>query len=304
MFVFFCVVFILYVWFAKPLDIGSALWIATTSARFSLAMTGMHTMAIRDRRFDEMYGRMVFAPTRDACNASLLFPSISFISFIFPLMSHPLIDIQHLTWTYPDAKKPLFADFTMKVEQGEFCFLVGKSGAGKTTLVKFLLRQLTPPTKMIFFNKEDIARFSRREVQAYRSRIGVVFQDFKLIDWMTVEENILFPVTIHASPSESYRTHMDHLITMLWLQDRLRAFPPQLSGWERQRAAIARALILSPKLLIADEPTGNIDDESARQIADKFVQLHKEWYTILFITHDSELKSYIEQQTTTRTVQL
>jgi cell division transport system ATP-binding protein len=130
-------------------------------------------------------------------------------------MSHPLIDMQHLTWTYPDATSPIFDNFSMKLEQGEFCFLVGKSGAGKTTLVKFLLRQLRPPTKMIFFNKEDIARFSRSEVQAYRSRIGVVFQDFKLIDWMTVEENILFPVTIHESTTQSYNEHKKHLIEML-----------------------------------------------------------------------------------------
>lgn len=121
---------------------------------------------------------------------------------------------------------------------------------------------------------------------------------------MTVEENILFPVTIHEPTTQSYNEHKHHLIEMLWLHDRLHAFPPQLSGGERQRAAIARALILSPKLLIADEPTGNIDDESARQIADKFVQLHQEWWTILFITHDRELKTYIEQKTTTRTVQL
>ena len=234
----------------------------------------------------------------------LRFTSISFTSFFFPLMSHPLIDMQHLTWTYPDATTPIFDNFSMKLEQGEFCFLVGKSGAGKTTLVKFLLRQLRPPTKMIFFNKEDIARFSRGEVQSYRSRIGVVFQDFKLIDWMTVEENIAFPLTIHGIQWVEHETHKKHLVEMLWLWDRLKAFPPALSGWERQRVAIARALILSPKLLIADEPTGNIDDESARQIADKFVQLHKEWYTILFITHDRELKSYIETQTVTRTVQL
>lgn len=130
-------------------------------------------------------------------------------------MSHPLIDIQHLTWSYPDATKRIFDNFSMKVEKGDFCFLVGKSGAGKTTLVKFLLRQLCPPTKMIFFNKEDIARFSDREVQAYRSRIGVVFQDFKLIDWMTVEENMSFPLTLHASDSQDIQAHKDYLIEML-----------------------------------------------------------------------------------------
>jgi cell division transport system ATP-binding protein len=127
----------------------------------------------------------------------------------------PLIDIQHLTWQYPREDQLIFNNFSLKLHAGEFCFLTGKSGAGKTTLVKFLLRQLTPPTKMIFFNKEDIARFSRSEVQAYRSRIGVVFQDFKLIDWMTVGENITFPLTIHGQRKEDYQNHIAHLIQLL-----------------------------------------------------------------------------------------
>ena len=127
----------------------------------------------------------------------------------------PLIDIQHLTWQYPREEQLIFDNFSMKLHQGEFCFLTGKSGSGKTTLVKFLLRQLTPPTKMVFFNKEDVARFSRREVQAYRSRIGVVFQDFKLIDWMTVGENITFPLSIHGQKKEEVQAHIDHLIQLL-----------------------------------------------------------------------------------------
>lgn len=192
----------------------------------------------------------------------------------------------------------------MQVHQGEFCFLVWKSGSGKTTLVKFLLRELTPPTKMLFFNKEDIARFGRKEVQAYRSRIGVVFQDFKLIDWMTVEENILFPLVVHGLQSEAYIAHKEHLLDLLGLTHREKAYPAQLSGGERQRVAIARALIMHPKLIIADEPTGNIDDEAAQQIADKFIALHQEGYTILFITHDRGLQQYIEQQTITRVIYL
>jgi cell division transport system ATP-binding protein len=142
----------------------------------------------------------------------------------------PLIDIQHLTWQYPREDQLIFDNFSLKLHQGEFCFLTGKSGAGKTTLVKFLLRQLTPPTKMIFFNKEDIARFSRTEVQAYRSRIGVVFQDFKLIDWMTVGENIMFPLTIHGQRKEEYQAHIDHLMHLLGLGHREQAYPAQLSG--------------------------------------------------------------------------
>lgn len=141
----------------------------------------------------------------------------------------PLIDIQHLTRKYPCEEQLIFDNFSMKLHAGEFCFLTGKSGAGKTTLVKFLLRQLTPPTKMVFFNKEDIARFGRKEVQAYRSRIGVVFQDFKLIDWMSVGENITFPLAIHGQRKEEYAAHIDHLMQLLGLGSRVQAYPPQLS---------------------------------------------------------------------------
>lgn len=219
-------------------------------------------------------------------------------------MSHPLISIQHLTRHYPREEQLIFDNFSLDLYAGEFCFLTGKSGSWKTTLVKFLLRQLTPPTKMIFYNKEDIARFSRAEVQEYRSHIGVVFQDFKLIDRMTVGENIIFPLTIHGQRQEDNQAHLDHLLQLLGLWHRQQAYPEQLSGGERQRVAIARALVMHPKLIIADEPTGNIDDEAAQQIADKFVMLHSEGYTILFITHDRLLQTYIEQQTTTRTIHL
>lgn len=157
---------------------------------------------------------------------------------------------------------------------------------------------------MIFFNKEDVARFTRQEVQAYRSRIWVVFQDFKLIDRMTVYENITFPLSIHGQKKVDHQDHITHLIELLWLGHRVQAYPAQLSGGERQRVAIARALVMHPKLIIADEPTGNIDDEAAQHIADKFVALHQEWYTILFITHDRQLQTYIEQRTKTRIIHL
>lgn len=216
----------------------------------------------------------------------------------------PLIDIQHLTRSYPRSQKLIFDNFSMQLHTGEFCFLVGKSGSGKTTLVKFLMRQLNPPKKMIFFNKEDVARFTSTEVQSYRSRIGVVFQDFKLIDWMTVSDNISYPLRIHGKTLASEQQHSDHLLKLLWLEGRKDAYPPQLSGWERQRVAIARALVMHPKFIIADEPTGNIDDEAAYQIADTFIELHKEGYTVLFITHDRELQKYIESRTIARTILL
>lgn len=215
-----------------------------------------------------------------------------------------LIDIQHLTWHYPDDQQLIFNNFSLQVHTGDFCFLVGKSGSGKTTLVKFLMRQLTPPIKMIFFNKEDIARFSRTEVQAYRSRVGVVFQDFKLIDWMTVRENIIYPLKLHQQGIGPATDYLNHLLELLKLTHRKHAYPAQLSWGERQRVAIARALVLHPKFVIADEPTWNIDDEAARVIADTFIKLHQEGNTILFITHDRNLQAYISSQTATRQVSI
>ena len=215
-----------------------------------------------------------------------------------------LIDIQHLTWHYPDGTQLIFDNFSLQVHSGDFCFLVGESGAGKTTLVKFLIRQLTPPTKTIFFNKEDIARFTSNEVQGYRSRIGVVFQDFKLIDRMTVWENITYPLKLHRQDPKQEEAYLHHLMELLNLTHRKDAYPAQLSWWERQRVAIARSLVLHPKFVIADEPTWNIDDEAARVIADTFIKLHQEENTILFITHDHNLQEYIGEQTKTRQVSI
>lgn len=236
---------------------------------------------------------------------SVLQPSpVSFLFIIDLMTAIPLIDIQHLTWKYPDAPTNIFTNFSMKLYPGDFCFLVWKSGAGKTTLVKFLMRQLTPPKKMLFFNKEDIARFGPSEVQQYRASIGVVFQDFKLIEWMNVWDNIVYPLRLKNKSVRAELTYLSHLLQLLWLDGRKDAYPQQLSGWERQRVAIARALVMHPKFLIADEPTGNIDDEAAKLIADKFIALHQEWNTILFITHDQTLQAYIAEHTKTRTVSI
>jgi cell division transport system ATP-binding protein len=209
-------------------------------------------------------------------------------------MSSPIIEIHNLTWSYPWSSQLIFDNFSFELDQGDFCFLVGKSGSGKTTLVKFLLRQLVPPLKTIFYHKEDIARFSSDEVQNYRRNLGVVFQDYKLIETMTVWENITYPLIIdNIDPIEKYE-FLEGILKIVWLSEKQHIPCQLLSGWEKQRVSIARSLASDPAFIIADEPTGNLDRDNSKQIADSMITLHKQGHTILFITHDQKLIEYIK----------
>jgi cell division transport system ATP-binding protein len=175
-------------------------------------------------------------------------------------------------------------------------FLVGKSGTGKTTLVKFLLWQLTPPTKTIFFRKEDIARFSSKETQDYRRKLGVIFQDYKLLETMTVWENVTYPLIIDGiDPIEQY-DRVEWILSKLGLSDKKITSCQMLSWGEKQRVSIARSLVSNPEFIIADEPTGNLDRNNSQIIADTMIDLHTQWHTILFITHDQRLMEYISKK--------
>ena len=140
-----------------------------------------------------------------------------------------LIDIHGLTRAYPRTQEHIFDHLTVTIEKNDFCFIVGKSGVGKTTLVKFLIRQLTPPTKMMFHKKEDIARFDLTEVQAYRRNIGVVFQDFKLIEWKNVAENISYPLEIAGIPRQEREEKVDTILELLGMSDKKKTKIPLLS---------------------------------------------------------------------------
>lgn len=208
----------------------------------------------------------------------------------------PLIRIQWLDWKYPKAPKNTLNDVNFELTKGSFCFVVWKSGVGKTTLTKFLLRQLKPPKGTMFHHRDDIARYSAREVQKYRRKIWVVFQDCKLLDWKTVRENILYPLEIDWASKKVQEEKLQTILSMLHLTDKEHVLPALLSWWEKQRVAIARALIRNPEFLVADEPTGNIDHEASRMIADTCIDINKQWTTILFITHDLSLIDYVKQK--------
>jgi len=211
-------------------------------------------------------------------------------------MMLPLIEIENLKWWYETSYKFLFNNFSFKLYERDFLVLLWRSGAGKTTLVKFLIRQLKPPRKTIYFKKEDISRFTDSEVQKYRRNIGVIFQDFKLIEWKTVYENIAYNLEMRWEKKDKIEKKVKEVLYKVWLFDEKDVKIPYLSWWEKQRVWIARALVSTPEFIIADEPTGNLDPVTARQIVDLLIDLNNQWNTVLFITHDLNLVSYLKSK--------
>ncbi len=207
-----------------------------------------------------------------------------------------LVEIQDLKWWYPKAPNFIFEDFNFKLYEEDFCFILWKSWIWKTTLVKFLIRQLRPPKKMIFHKKDDLARLTDIEVQKYRRKIGVVHQDFKLIDYKTVKENIEYPLEIVGKRANIIKSRVDDMLYKMSLMDKKDVMIPNLSGWEKQRVAIARALVTDPEFIIADEPTGNLDKETSQNIADLLIELNNQGNTIVFITHDLDLVDYVKNK--------
>lgn len=209
-------------------------------------------------------------------------------------MSESIIEVHNLTRGYPRSERLIFDNFNFDLKQWDFCFLVGSSGSGKTTLVKFLLRQLNPPLKTIFYHKEDIARFWTKEVQRYRRNLGVVFQDYKLIETMSVWENVTYPLVVdNIDPVDRY-DQLEYILKIVWLSDKKHMRCNLLSGGEKQRVGIARSLATEPAFIIADEPTGNLDRDNSISIVNNLITLHDHGHTILFITHDQRLIEYVK----------
>ena len=209
-----------------------------------------------------------------------------------------MIETRRLSKVY---SRGLYAlrDLTLNVEKAEFVFLTGPSGAGKSTLLRLLLMQERPTEGEVFVNGHNLAMLSRREVQEYRRGIGFVFQDFKLIPSRTVLENISFVPEVLGVPAANQRRRAFQVLKWVGLQHRMNSYPKDLSGGEQQRVAIARALVNDPAVLIADEPTGNLDPDLSLEIMNLLREINAGGTTVLVATHDRELIRLVGRRTIT-----
>lgn len=176
-------------------------------------------------------------------------------------------------------------DISFDVDGGEFVFLTGPSGAGKTTILRLLLKELTPDGGEIIFDGESLANLKRKEIPYLRQQIGVVFQDFKVLKERTVRENVEVALAVLGIPQVEWNKRVDQVLIMVGLDKRSELFPSQLSGGELQRVSLARALVVNPKLVLADEPTGNLDWDTSGLIIDLFDKINKEGKTVIVATH-------------------
>jgi cell division transport system ATP-binding protein len=180
-------------------------------------------------------------------------------------------------------------DINFSIEPQSFQFLTGPSGAGKTTLLRLILLALKPTRGLIDLFGNDVSRIEKNTLTALRRRMGVVFQDFRLLEHLTTYENVALPLRVQGREEANYRAEVVELLRWVGLGERMHVLPPVLSGGEKQRAAIARALIVQPDLLLADEPTGNVDPSLARRLLRLFVELNKSGTAIVIATHDLAL---------------
>ena len=185
-------------------------------------------------------------------------------------------------------------DINFDIAPRSFQFLTGPSGAGKTTLMRLIIMALKPSRGMIQIFGKDTAQLTKEEITTTRRKIGVIFQDFRLLDHLTLYENVALPLRVQGKDETGYRSEVYELLRWVGLGERFEASPSVLSGGEKQRAAIARALISRPKLLLADEPTGNVDPTMAGRILRLFVELHKSGTAVVIATHDLSLMDQYE----------
>lgn len=199
-----------------------------------------------------------------------------------------MVSFQNVSKSYGPSISAL-SDINFCIDNGEFVFLIGPSGAGKSTLIRLLIREELPTTGTITFDHLDITTLPNRLLAPYRQQIGVVFQDFKLLEGKTVRENIEFALEITGKTDQEVKETTDSLLDVVRLQDRSHLFPRQLSGGEKQRASIARAIANDPKLLVADEPTGNLDPKTTDEIIDILEKINCWGTTLIIATHNREV---------------
>ncbi len=206
-----------------------------------------------------------------------------------------MIEFCGVSKVYENGTKAL-EDINIKVNDGEFVFIVGPSGAGKSTLVKLLMKEEEPTAGRILVGESDLAKLKRRDIPYLRRKMGIVFQDFRLISELNVYDNIAFAMKVTNSSSNSIRRRVPYVLKLTNLAGKAKAYPNELSGGEQQRVALARALVNNPLMLIADEPTGNIDPKMSWEIMGLLNEINKRNTTVLVVTHEKNLVNAMKKR--------
>ncbi|MBR5524730.1 MAG: cell division ATP-binding protein FtsE [Clostridia bacterium] len=209
-----------------------------------------------------------------------------------------MIEFRGVYKTYESGSHAL-EDVNLHIDDGEFVFVVGASGAGKSTFLKLITREETPTSGEVVVNKYRLSRIKRKQIPYYRRTMGIVFQDFRLIPTMTVFDNVAFSMRVIGKKKREINSRVRQVLTLLGLEKKAGNYPPELSGGEQQRVGLARAMVNKPKLIIADEPTGNVDPRMSHEIVEMLTQINERGTTVLMVTHAHELVRHFNHRVIT-----
>ncbi len=209
-----------------------------------------------------------------------------------------MIILEDVNKTYSKGS-PALNNISLHIEKGEFVFIVGDSGSGKSTLIKLLLRELTPTSGRIIVNQTDVGKLKHRGIPKYRRGIGVVFQDFRLLKDRNVYENVAFAQRVVSVPVREIRKNVPSVLSMVGLAEKYRSRPRELAGGEQQRVAVARAIVNRPPILLADEPTGNLDPKNSWEIMKLLEEINRTGTTVLVVTHNREIVNAMRKRVIT-----
>lgn len=209
-----------------------------------------------------------------------------------------MIRLEHVSKSY-SAGIPALNDVNLEIERGEFVFIVGDSGSGKSTLIKLLLKELEPTEGLITIDGKLLKKIKRKQIPKFRRRIGVVFQDFRLLKDRNVYDNIAFAQKVIGESNGHIKRRVPQMLSMVGLAAKYRSYPKELSGGEQQRVAIARALVNEPTILLADEPTGNLDNNNAWEIMKLLEEINERGTTVVVVTHNMEIVKVMKKRVIT-----
>ena len=209
-----------------------------------------------------------------------------------------MIELREVTKEYSKGVAALNG-INLKIEQGEFVFIVGDSGSGKSTLIKLIMKELEPTSGTIIVNGNNLSRMKHRRVPMYRRNIGVVFQDFRLLKDRNIYENIAFAQRVTETSTRIIKKKVPAALSLVGLAQKYKAFPKELSGGEQQRVAIARAIVNEPAILLADEPTGNLDPKTSEEIMKLLEEINERGTTVLVVTHNKEIVNAMKKRVLT-----